>query len=86
MKVLHPVGGRSMIGHVAHRRAARRARSTWSRSSATAASRSARTSSSRCPSALLAVQETQDGTGHAVRVALDALRDAGRYDGRGRSS
>ena len=28
------------------------------------------------PSAVLAVQETQDGTGHAVRVALDALRDA----------
>jgi len=26
------------------------------------------------PDALLAVQETQDGTGHAVRVAIDALR------------
>ena len=34
------------------------------------------------PSALLAVQETQDGTGHAVRIALDALRDAaGTTDG-----
>ena len=31
---------------------------------------------------MLAVQETQDGTGHAVRVALDALRDAaGTTDG-----
>jgi bifunctional UDP-N-acetylglucosamine pyrophosphorylase / glucosamine-1-phosphate N-acetyltransferase len=34
------------------------------------------------PSALLAVQETQDGTGHAVRIALDVLREAaGTTDG-----
>ncbi len=34
------------------------------------------------PSALLAVQETQEGTGHAVRVGLDALRAAtGTTDG-----
>src|SRR3954464_13888542 len=34
------------------------------------------------PDAVLAVQETQEGTGHAVRVALDALRDAaGTTDG-----
>jgi bifunctional UDP-N-acetylglucosamine pyrophosphorylase/glucosamine-1-phosphate N-acetyltransferase len=34
------------------------------------------------PSALLAVQETQEGTGHAVRIALDALRAAaGTTDG-----
>ena len=28
------------------------------------------------PDALLAVQETQEGTGHAVRVAMDAVRDS----------
>ena len=44
-----------------------------SRSSATSASRSARTSRSCVPDAVLAVQETQEGTGHAVRVALEAL-------------
>ena len=74
-----------MIGHVLTAAAARRAAHRSSRSSATAASRSARTSSSRCRSAVLAVQETQDGTGHAVRVALEALRDAaGTTDGHGR--
>src|SRR6476469_4511812 len=75
MKVLHPVCGRSMIGHVL-----------------TAALHVeplhlvAVVGNSReqvgphileqVPRALLAVQETQEGTGHAVRIALDALREA----------
>ena len=58
------------------RRPARSSRSTSSRSSATGASRSAPHILDLVPDALLAVQETQEGTGHAVRVALDALRDA----------
>ncbi len=81
MKVLHPVCGRSMIGHVL-----------------TAALHVdplhlvAVVGHSReqvgphileqVPSAVLAVQETQEGTGHAVRVALDALAQAsGTTDG-----
>jgi bifunctional UDP-N-acetylglucosamine pyrophosphorylase/glucosamine-1-phosphate N-acetyltransferase len=36
----------------------------------------------QAPGAMLAVQHTQEGTGHAVRVALDALREAaGTTDG-----
>ncbi len=73
MKVLHPLCGRTMLGHVL----------------ATAADLEpahlvAVVGNSRdqvgpavlaqVPDALLAVQETQDGTAHAVRVALDALR------------
>src|SRR6478609_554120 len=75
MKVLHPVGGRSMIGHV-----------LTAALHVEPAHLVAVVGNSReqvgphildqVPSALLAVQETQDGTGHAVRVALDALRDA----------
>ena len=34
------------------------------------------------PDAVVAVQETQDGTGHAVRVAVEALQDrVGTTDG-----
>jgi len=81
MKVLHPVCGRSMIGHVltaalhvepehvvavvGHSREEVGAHIL-----------------DQVPSALLAVQQTQEGTGHAVRVAVDALaRAAGTTDG-----
>ncbi len=81
MKVLHPVGGRSMIGHV-----------LTAALHVEPAHLVAVVGNSReqvgphileqVPSALLAVQETQEGTGHAVRVALDALRAAaGTTDG-----
>ena len=81
MKVLHPVGGRSMIGHV-----------LTAALHVEPAHLVAVVGNSReqvgphileqVPSALLAVQETQEGTGHAVRIALDALRAAaGTTDG-----
>jgi bifunctional UDP-N-acetylglucosamine pyrophosphorylase / glucosamine-1-phosphate N-acetyltransferase len=75
MKVLHPVGGRSMIGHV-----------LTAALHVEPAHLVAVVGNSReqvgphileqVPSALLAVQETQEGTGHAVRMAMDALRAA----------
>ncbi len=75
MKVLHPLSGRSMVGHVL---------------SAACAVEPGRIVAvvghgrdqvgphilAQVPEALLAVQETQEGTGHAVRVAVEALRDA----------
>jgi bifunctional UDP-N-acetylglucosamine pyrophosphorylase/glucosamine-1-phosphate N-acetyltransferase len=81
MKVLHPVCGRSMIGHVltaalhvepehlvavvGHSR-----------------EQVGQHILDQVPNALLAVQETQEGTGHAVRVAVDALAAAaGTTDG-----
>jgi bifunctional UDP-N-acetylglucosamine pyrophosphorylase/glucosamine-1-phosphate N-acetyltransferase len=81
MKVLHPVGGRSMIGHV-----------LTAALHVEPAHLVAVVGNSReqvgphileqVPSALLAVQETQEGTGHAVRIAMDALRAAaGTTDG-----
>jgi bifunctional UDP-N-acetylglucosamine pyrophosphorylase/glucosamine-1-phosphate N-acetyltransferase len=81
MKVLHPVCGRSMIGHV-----------LTAALHVEPAHLVAVVGNSReqvgphileqVPRALLAVQETQDGTGHAVRIALDALREAaGTTDG-----
>ena len=81
MKVLHPVCGRSMIGHV-----------LTAALHAEPAHLVAVVGNGReqvgphildqVPNAVLAVQESQDGTGHAVRVALDALRDAaGTTDG-----
>jgi bifunctional UDP-N-acetylglucosamine pyrophosphorylase/glucosamine-1-phosphate N-acetyltransferase len=81
MKVLHPVAGRSMIGHV-----------LTAALHVEPAHLVAVVGNSReqvgphileqVPGALLAVQETQEGTGHAVRIALDALRDAaGTTDG-----
>ena len=83
MKVLHPIGGRSMIGHVLRGRAGRGAAPGSSRSSATSASRSARTSMELVPDAVLAVQETQDGTGHAVRIAIEAAGTDDRHGHRG---
>jgi bifunctional UDP-N-acetylglucosamine pyrophosphorylase/glucosamine-1-phosphate N-acetyltransferase len=77
MKVLHPIGGRSMIGHVlvaaqaldpeqvvavvGHQREAVGAHIHES-----------------FPDVVLAVQEEQHGTGHAVRMAVDAATQDGR--------
>jgi bifunctional UDP-N-acetylglucosamine pyrophosphorylase/glucosamine-1-phosphate N-acetyltransferase len=75
MKVLHPVCGRSMIGHVV---TAALAVEPQHLVAVVGNGRDQVGPHVRelAPEALLAVQETQDGTGHAVRVGLDALRDA----------
>lgn len=81
MKVLHPVCGRSMIGHVVT------AALAVQPAHLVAVVGNGRDQvgphvQNLAPGALLAVQETQDGTGHAVRVGLDALREAaGTTDG-----
>jgi bifunctional UDP-N-acetylglucosamine pyrophosphorylase / glucosamine-1-phosphate N-acetyltransferase len=81
MKVLHPVCGRSMIGHVVT------AALAVQPAHLVAVVGNGRDQvgphvQELAPGALLAVQETQDGTGHAVRVGLDALREAaGTTDG-----
>src|SRR3954468_17871903 len=81
MKVLHPVCGRSMIGHVLT------AALHVEPEHLVAVVGNGREQVGphileQVPSALLAVQETQEGTGHAVRVALDTLRAAaGTTDG-----
>ena len=72
MKVLHPIGGRSMIGHVL------RAVQAVEPQRVVAVVGHQREQvgphiQELVPDAVLAVQETQDGTGHAVRVALEAL-------------
>ncbi|HSX67551.1 bifunctional UDP-N-acetylglucosamine diphosphorylase/glucosamine-1-phosphate N-acetyltransferase GlmU [Nocardioides sp.] len=75
MKVLHRIGGRSMIGHV------------LTAVQETAPSRVVAVIGTQreqvgphvlehAPDAVLAVQETQDGTGHAVRVAIESLPEA----------
>ena len=72
MKVLHPVGGRSMIGHVL---TAVRSMEP-ERIVAVVGTQREQVGphiQELVPDAVLAVQETQDGTGHAVRVALEAL-------------
>lgn len=72
MKVLHRVGGRSMLGHVL---AATRSLHPTRVVAVVGNQREAVGEHVRAlaPDAVLAVQETQDGTGHAVRVAIDAL-------------
>ncbi|WP_114424264.1 bifunctional UDP-N-acetylglucosamine diphosphorylase/glucosamine-1-phosphate N-acetyltransferase GlmU [Nocardioides houyundeii] len=70
MKVLHPVGGRSMIGHVL------RAVQAMEPSRIVAVvghqrEQVAEHITELVPDAVLAVQETQEGTAHAVRVAMD---------------
>jgi bifunctional UDP-N-acetylglucosamine pyrophosphorylase / glucosamine-1-phosphate N-acetyltransferase len=75
MKVLHPVCGRSMIGHVI------RAAMAVEPAHLVAVVGNGREQvgphvHELAPEALLAVQEAQQGTGHAVRVGLDALREA----------
>ncbi|MCW2586315.1 MAG: glucosamine-phosphate N-acetyltransferase / UDP-N-acetylglucosamine pyrophosphorylase [Frankiales bacterium] len=68
-KVLHPLGGRTMLGHVLHAAEALEPEHLvvvvgHGREQVTAA---------LTGKARAVVQETQDGTGHAVRVALDTL-------------
>lgn len=72
-KVLHPVSGRSMIGHVLT------AALSVEPERVVAVVGHGREQvgphvTEQVPEALLAVQETQEGTGHAVRMGLDALR------------
>ncbi len=72
MKVLHPIAGRSMIGHVLT--AARMVEPT--RVVAVVGHQREQVGAhiqQFDPSVTLAVQETQEGTGHAVRVAVEAL-------------
>ena len=77
MKVLHPLAGRSMIGHVLSAVAAVEPH----RVVAVVGSQREQVGphiEELLPGAVLAVQETQDGTGHAVRVAWEALDPADR--------
>jgi bifunctional UDP-N-acetylglucosamine pyrophosphorylase/glucosamine-1-phosphate N-acetyltransferase len=71
-KVLHPIAGRSMIGHVLH------AASALDPIRIVAVVGHQRDQvgphiEGLVPGVVLAVQETQEGTGHAVRVAWEAL-------------
>ncbi|MEQ7849483.1 bifunctional UDP-N-acetylglucosamine diphosphorylase/glucosamine-1-phosphate N-acetyltransferase GlmU [Nocardioides kribbensis] len=72
MKVLHPIGGRSMIGHVLAAVGALEPRQVVAVVGHQREQVGPHITSIH-PSAVLAVQEEQHGTGHAVRVAVDAL-------------
>src|SRR3954452_20059667 len=71
-KVLHTLGGRTMIGHVLAAVGAVEPRRVVT---VVGHGRDEVGSHVRdlVPDALLAVQETQEGTGHAVRVALESI-------------
>jgi bifunctional UDP-N-acetylglucosamine pyrophosphorylase/glucosamine-1-phosphate N-acetyltransferase len=71
-KVLHPICGRSLIGHVI---AASQSLEPEHLVAVVGHQREQVEPHilTLAPDALVAVQETQDGTGHAVRVAVDAL-------------
>ncbi len=71
MKVLHPIGGRSMIGHVL---SAVQAMEPQQIVAVIGHQREQVGPHIRAlvPDAVLAVQETQEGTGHAVRIAIEA--------------
>ncbi len=72
MKVLHPICGRSMVGHVLTAATAVEAR----RLVAVVGHGREQVGPhvlEHVPDAVLAVQETQDGTGHAVRMGVEAL-------------
>jgi bifunctional UDP-N-acetylglucosamine pyrophosphorylase/glucosamine-1-phosphate N-acetyltransferase len=80
-KVLHPLCGRSLIGHVLSA-----AMAVDPRHVVAVVGHGRETVGPHItdlvPDAVLAVQETQEGTGHAVRIAMDALRAAaGTTDG-----
>lgn len=71
MKVLHPIGGRSMIGHVLAAVQAVEPRNIV----AVVGHQREQVGphiQALVPGVVLAVQETQQGTGHAVRVAVEA--------------
>jgi bifunctional UDP-N-acetylglucosamine pyrophosphorylase/glucosamine-1-phosphate N-acetyltransferase len=79
MKVLHPIAGRSMIGHVLAAVSAVEPH----RVVAVVGHQREQVGphiQELVPDAVLAVQESQDGTGHAVRIAWEAL-DAGDRTG-----
>ena len=71
-KVLHPLLGRTLLGHVlaAADAAARRPHASWW--SVTAPTRSRAHLAEIAPDAAPVLQAEQRGTGHAVRIALDA--------------
>src|SRR4051812_2141624 len=72
MKVLHPVAGRSMVGHVlaaVQQVGPRRIVAVVGHQREQVGPHIQQL----VPDALLAVQEEQHGTGHAVRVAMDAV-------------
>lgn len=72
MKVLHPIAGRSMIGHVLHAACELEP----SRIVAVVGHQREQVGphiEEIVPDAVLAVQDTQEGTAHAVRMAWDAL-------------
>jgi bifunctional UDP-N-acetylglucosamine pyrophosphorylase/glucosamine-1-phosphate N-acetyltransferase len=76
MKVLHPVAGRSMVGHVlaaVQQVQPRRIVAVVGHQRDQVGPHI----QELVPDALLAVQEEQRGTGHAVRVAMDAVAAAG---------
>ena len=76
MKVLHPVAGRSMVGHVLAAVQAVQPR----RIVAVVGHQREQVGphiQELVPDALLAVQEEQRGTGHAVMVAMEAVAQAG---------
>ena len=75
MKVLHEIGGRSMIGHVLAAVAA----TEPTRVVAVVGHQREQVGphiEALLPGVVLAVQETQEGTGHAVRIALEAAGTA----------
>jgi bifunctional UDP-N-acetylglucosamine pyrophosphorylase/glucosamine-1-phosphate N-acetyltransferase len=81
MKVLHRICGRSLIGHVI---AASQALDPEHLVAVVGNQREQVEPHilEQVPDAVVAVQETQDGTGHAVRVAVEALQDrVGTTDG-----
>jgi bifunctional UDP-N-acetylglucosamine pyrophosphorylase/glucosamine-1-phosphate N-acetyltransferase len=81
MKVLHPLCGRSLIGHVI---AASEALDPDHLVAVVGNQRDQVEPHilEQVPDAVVAVQETQDGTGHAVRIAVEALQGrAGTTDG-----
>jgi bifunctional UDP-N-acetylglucosamine pyrophosphorylase/glucosamine-1-phosphate N-acetyltransferase len=81
MKVLHEICGRSLIGHVI---AASQALDPEQLVAVVGNQREQVTPHilEQVPDAVVAVQETQDGTGHAVRVAVEALQErAGTPEG-----
>jgi bifunctional UDP-N-acetylglucosamine pyrophosphorylase/glucosamine-1-phosphate N-acetyltransferase len=76
MKVLHPVAGRSMVGHVLAAVQQVQPR----RIVAVVGHQRDQVGPhihALVPEALLAVQDEQQGTGHAVRIAMDAVAAAG---------
>jgi bifunctional UDP-N-acetylglucosamine pyrophosphorylase/glucosamine-1-phosphate N-acetyltransferase len=76
MKVLHPVAGRSMVGHVlaaVQQVQPRRIVAVVGHQREQVGPHI----QALVPDALLAVQEEQHGTGHAVRIAMDAVAAAG---------